>query len=135
MRAFLLGTTILLLAMPASAQQRGGAVTERRLTTADARFPHTFSSIRGLRELPDGRVMVADGIDEVLMIADLKTAGLKEVKINVVEESGNWELVCEELCGQGHNTMTAVVTFLEPAEYDKLNLDKPYKAPTTAPAQ
>jgi len=36
------------------------------------------------------------------------------------------ELVCEELCGQGHNTMTGVVTFLEPAEYDKLNLDKPY---------
>jgi hypothetical protein len=55
------------------AQQGTGGVPERRLTTADARFPHTFSSIRGLRELPDGRVMVADGIDEVVMIADLKT--------------------------------------------------------------
>jgi hypothetical protein len=68
MRTFLLASTALLMALPASAQ-----VAERRLTTADARFPHTFSSIRGLRELPDGRVMVADGIDEVVVIADLKT--------------------------------------------------------------
>ena len=68
MRTFLLASTILCIAMPVSAQ-----VAERRLTTADARFPHTFSSIRGLRELPDGRVMVADGIDEIVMIADLKT--------------------------------------------------------------
>ncbi|MEO8202023.1 MAG: hypothetical protein ABI679_15935 [Gemmatimonadota bacterium] len=50
-----------------------GAVPERRLTTADARFPQEFSSIRGVRELPDGRVMVADGIEEVLLVADLKT--------------------------------------------------------------
>ena len=68
MRTFLLASTILCFAVPVNAQ-----VAERRLTTADARFPHTFSSIRGLRELPDGRVMVADGIDEVVMIADLKT--------------------------------------------------------------
>ena len=60
-------------ASPLVAQQANGGVPERRLTTADARFPHTFSSIRGLRELPDGRVMVADGIDEIVMIADLKT--------------------------------------------------------------
>ena len=69
MRTVLLASTILVFALPAVAQQ----VPERRLTTADARFPHTFSSIRGLRELPDGRVLVADGIDEVVMIADLKT--------------------------------------------------------------
>ena len=68
MRTFLLASTILCISMPVSAQ-----VAERRLSTADARFPHTFSSIRGLRELPDGRVIVADGIDEVVMIADLKT--------------------------------------------------------------
>ena len=73
MRRLLLGTAIICLASPAMAQQRSGAVPERRLTTADARFPHSFSSIRGLRELPDGRVMVADGIDEVVMIADLRT--------------------------------------------------------------
>lgn len=73
MRTSLLAITITCLALPAAAQQRAGAVPERRLTTAEARFPHAFSSIRGLRELDDGRVMVADGIDEVVMIADLKT--------------------------------------------------------------
>ena len=57
-----------------------------------------------------------------------KTAGLTEVKVNLVEDTGNWELVCEELCGQGHNTMTAVVTMLSTEEYDKLNLDKPFKS-------
>ncbi len=69
MRTFLLAAAAVILALPAAAQQ----VPERRLTAADARFPHAFSSIRGLRELPDGRVLVADGIDEVLMLADFKT--------------------------------------------------------------
>lgn len=67
-------TTLVLTFLVLSSIASGEAqVAERRLTTADARFPHTFSSIRGLRELPDGRVMVADGIDEVVMMADLKT--------------------------------------------------------------
>ena len=64
----MLGLGVLGIATSALAQ-----VTERRLTTADARFPHEFSSIRGVRELPDGRVIVSDGIDEVVMIADMKT--------------------------------------------------------------
>lgn len=50
-----------------------GPVPERRLSTAEARYPHEFSSIRGVRELPDGRVLVADGIEEVVLVADLKT--------------------------------------------------------------
>jgi hypothetical protein len=71
--SLILALSVFTSASPLVAQERSGAVPERRLTTADARFPHTFSSIRGLRELPDGRVMVADGIDEVVLIADLKT--------------------------------------------------------------
>jgi hypothetical protein len=55
--------------LPLSAQ----AVPERRLTTPDAKFPQEFSAIRGVRELPDGRVMVSDGIEEVVLVADLKT--------------------------------------------------------------
>ncbi|HVT88718.1 MAG TPA: cytochrome c oxidase subunit II transmembrane domain-containing protein [Tepidisphaeraceae bacterium] len=66
------------------------------------------------------------------VIQRLKDAGLTEVRITT--DPGDWELVCEELCGQGHNTMTAVVTFLSNEDYDKKNLDKPYH-PTTAPAQ
>ena len=67
-------------------------------------------------------------------IESLKGIGLTEVKVNIVEETGDWELVCEELCGQGHNTMRATVTFLQPEEYDKLGLDAPYKGPATAPS-
>jgi cytochrome c oxidase subunit 2 len=67
------------------------------------------------------------------MIDKLKEAGLKEVKVS--NDAGKWELVCEELCGQGHNTMIAQVTILDPAEYDKLKRDTPSKAgPSTAPA-
>ena len=48
-------------------------VPERRLTTPDAKLAHEFSAINGLRELADGRVMVADGIDEVVLRVDMKT--------------------------------------------------------------
>jgi len=64
----LTGLPVLLLATAASGQQ----VPELRLTKADARFPHEFSTISGLRELPDGRVLVTDGIDETLLRLDLK---------------------------------------------------------------
>jgi heme/copper-type cytochrome/quinol oxidase subunit 2 len=68
-------------------------------------------------------------------IEALKAAGLTEVKVTFVEDTGLWELVCEELCGSGHNTMHSPVQFLSNEEYDKLTLDKPFKpAPTTGPA-
>lgn len=68
-------------------------------------------------------------------IQRLKDAGITE--ISMTSDTGNWELVCEELCGQGHNTMTSVVTFVSPEEYNRLNRDKewsPAAAPSTAPA-
>jgi hypothetical protein len=68
-QSLMLGT-LLLLSSAAVAQQ---PIPERRFTNADARFAHGFSSIRGVRELADGRVLVSDGIDEVVMRADLKT--------------------------------------------------------------
>jgi len=46
---------------------------ERHLTTPDAKFAHEFSAINGLRELPDGRVLVSDGIDQVVLRVDMKT--------------------------------------------------------------
>jgi cytochrome c oxidase subunit 2 len=67
-------------------------------------------------------------------IEKLKAAGLKDVRVSIVTESGEWELVCEELCGQGHNTMTAPLIVLSNEEYDAKKWDVPYKAPTTAPA-
>jgi hypothetical protein len=51
---------------PADAQ-----VPERRLARPDATFPEGFGLVRSVRELPDGRVMVADPLGQVLLIADM----------------------------------------------------------------
>jgi len=48
---------------PLVAQQ----IPEQKLTRADATYPIEFSSIRGLLELPDGKVLLSDGIDETLL--------------------------------------------------------------------
>jgi hypothetical protein len=46
-------------------------VPEQRLTTPAASFPQEFGAVRGLLELPDGRVLVADGLGQALMLVDL----------------------------------------------------------------
>ena len=48
-----------------------GQVQEQRLAAPDARFPEAFGSVSGLLELPDGRVMVADGLGQVLVVVDM----------------------------------------------------------------
>jgi cytochrome c oxidase subunit 2 len=67
-------------------------------------------------------------------VAKLKAAGVKEV---FAYQPGYWDLVCEELCGQGHNTMQAQVVILDQAEYDALKRDVPGTPqpaiPSTAP--
>lgn len=57
---------------------------EVRLTKPDARFPRELSSITGLLELPDGRVLVSDGIDETLLRIDLKT-----MKADTISRTGS----------------------------------------------
>ncbi|UCF18918.1 MAG: hypothetical protein JSU87_13445 [Gemmatimonadota bacterium] len=47
-------------------------VPERRLERPDVTFADAFSLVGGLRELSDGRVMVADPLGQVLVIADLE---------------------------------------------------------------
>lgn len=52
----------------------GGAAqqaSEHRLATPDAAYPEGFGSVRGVRELPDGRVLVSDGLGQALIVADL----------------------------------------------------------------
>ncbi|HMB96020.1 MAG TPA: cytochrome c oxidase subunit II [Tepidisphaeraceae bacterium] len=63
------------------------------------------------------------------LVEKLKAAGVTEINL---ADSGAWELVCEELCGQGHNTMTAPLIVLSQQEYDAKNFDKP-AMPQTAP--
>ena len=70
---------LLLVSAPVAAQQ----VPETRLTKPDARYPRELSSVSGLFELPDGRVLVSDGIDETLLRIDLRT-----MKTDTIGRSG-----------------------------------------------
>jgi hypothetical protein len=43
---------------------------EQRFERPDRILPHEFTQVRGFRELPDGRVLVSDRLDEKLLLAD-----------------------------------------------------------------
>jgi len=47
-------------------------------------------------------------------VAKLKDAGIETIW---AFEPGYWEIVCEELCGQGHSTMKGKMVVLDPEEY------------------
>lgn len=47
-------------------------VPEIRLTDAVATFPEAFSLVQRVRELPDGRLLVADPLGQALMVIDLE---------------------------------------------------------------
>jgi hypothetical protein len=64
-------SALLGLVVPGAA--RPAAAQELKLTKPTAKLSHQFSVISGLRELSDGRVVVADGIDNVVIRADLVT--------------------------------------------------------------
>src|SRR5512147_833921 len=42
-----------------------------RLTRPDATLVEEFSSIRGVRELPDGRILVSDYTDQRVLLVDM----------------------------------------------------------------
>lgn len=74
--------TLFALAIPivAAAPVVGQA---RALSKAAVRLSHQFSTISGLRELPDGRLLVSDGIDDVVLRVDLGAG-----KIDTVGRAG-----------------------------------------------
>ena len=56
--------------------QGQAAPAATRLSSPDV-LPHEFSLIRGLRELPDGRVLVSDWIEEVVAVADFRSGSVR----------------------------------------------------------
>ncbi len=72
-RRCLLALLSLAAAAPAAAQP------EAKLVRPAARLAHQFSTIGGARELADGRVLIADGIDNVVLRVDLATQKLDTV--------------------------------------------------------
>lgn len=67
--------TSLLLAFSAIGAQAGGAAQEVDvgLGEPDAMYGEAFALVQRVRELPDGRVMVADPLGQVLVVLDLET--------------------------------------------------------------
>jgi heme/copper-type cytochrome/quinol oxidase subunit 2 len=62
-------------------------------------------------------------------IAQLKAVGVKTLRVAVQP----YEVVCEELCGAGHTTMSNTLLVVTAAEYDEF-LDKSRPAPAAAAA-
>ncbi|MGD8866383.1 MAG: hypothetical protein PVI01_02115 [Gemmatimonadales bacterium] len=62
---------------PAAAQE--GQVPRVKLSKPEASFPEPFSSIAGLRELPEGRVVVSDRLEIALRIVDLNAGTVEEI--------------------------------------------------------
>ena len=62
-----------LLALLAVSGGLKAQVPVERLSEPEATFPEAFSLIQTVRELPDGRVMIADPLGQALVIADIET--------------------------------------------------------------
>jgi hypothetical protein len=71
--------TELLVAWVAGAGPVQDSTPVIRLGRADAVLPREFSQIRGVRELGDGRLLVTDWIDEVLLVADFRTGAVRQI--------------------------------------------------------
>jgi heme/copper-type cytochrome/quinol oxidase subunit 2 len=80
-------------------------------------------------------IIRAGGIVTPDVAQKLKDAGITEVTAYL---PGTWDLVCEELCGEGHYTMRGTLIVLTEQEYDAKKWDRlpgtPPGPPTTAPA-
>ena len=51
----------------------GAGAPIRAISEPEAVYPEAFSLVRGIRELSDGRLLVADPLSQVLLLADLET--------------------------------------------------------------
>jgi len=74
MRCFLAALAALAALPPLVAAQ-----TRTALTKPDAEYAEPFTEIRGLRELPDGRLLVSDWRDRVVMLVDLKSGAATKI--------------------------------------------------------
>lgn len=73
-RAVIVATCTLSLTAPSLSELQAQALLSvRRLAAPEASFPDGFTTITGMRELPDGRVLVADSRERTLRAVDLRT--------------------------------------------------------------
>ncbi len=98
-----------------------GADDKSKGATFDARarqwlFKDTTGTI-----IRDGQPL-RDPVDPMKKIERLRAIGVQQVAAYM---PGDWDLVCEQLCGSGHTTMQGTVRFVTNGEYDALKLDVP----------
>jgi hypothetical protein len=67
------------LLLLAALQQPAPAVREVRLSAPIATVAHDFTQIRGLRELPDGHLLVSDRLEPAVYVVDLRGGRLTKV--------------------------------------------------------
>ena len=73
------GILVLALATATASMLTGQSFHTEALSDADASFPEPFSSITGLRELSDGRVVIADRLEVAVAIIDFDSGDLISV--------------------------------------------------------
>ncbi len=78
-RKGLIAVALLTLAAAGPGVAQDGQVPRVELSEPEASFPEPFSSIAGLRELTDGRVVVSDRLEIALRIVDLTKGSLEEI--------------------------------------------------------
>lgn len=89
--------------------------------------PVTYKAVKTVKKKVAGKmketteevdVPVADGdtLNQELVMALQKEGKVKEITCKTVY---TWDLVCQELCGNGHGNMKGTLVVLEPGEYAK----------------
>jgi len=71
----------LFLAIALGGADSGEAQNVERVvfSTPEASFPEPFSSVNGLRELSDGRLIISDRIEQTVRFVDLETGNLQDI--------------------------------------------------------
>ena len=107
--------------------------------------PVTYKTVKTVKKKVAGKMKetteevdspVADGdaVNRELVLALKNEGKVKEITCKTVY---TWDLVCQELCGNGHGNMMGTLIVLEPADYAKQFEGKTNAAappPATAPA-
>ncbi len=88
-------------ASPCSAQDD---IPQTKLTTPDASLAEPFSSVAGLRELSDGRVLVSDRLEQALRLVDFASGGLEEIG-HTGQGPGEYRMPGELLALPGDSTL------------------------------
>lgn len=94
-------TTAAVAARPLPAQQPPAA---RTLSAPEAVFAEPFSGLRGLRELGDGRILVADRLEKAVRLLDFRNGTFREVG-RVGSGPGEYQMPSELLPLPGDSTL------------------------------